>query len=101
MLPGASAPPAPAGYSNVVIVPGLTAVLPDGYALPAYVAAAATGAGLARKARDLGHITYNLYVKSKNFLPHSACITFVWESTYVKHQQCPHILAYVCSFVKM
>ena len=47
MLPGAAAPPAPAGYHNVVIVPGLTAVLPDGYALPAYIVAAAAGAGLA------------------------------------------------------
>lgn len=46
MLPGASAPPAPAGYHNVVIVPGLTAVLPNGYTLPAYIAAAATGVGL-------------------------------------------------------
>ena len=50
MLPGALAPPAPAGYHNVVIVPGLTAVLPDGYVLPAYIVAAATGARLACKA---------------------------------------------------
>ena len=54
MLPGASAPLAPAGYHNVVIVPGLTAVLPEGYTLPAYIASAATGVGLARKPRILG-----------------------------------------------